>query len=371
MRDSGPALSVLVIFSSSSLGGAERSLTRMGLLDCGCSYRFATLGGEGPWCDWVRGHGLKPVVLGAGLTGAIGFLIAMFRLFRYLTANSVDIVYVCGIKASFLLRLSRIFIRRFALVHGVRWNPVSDNVLDRATRLIERYCHWLVDGWVTNSAAARDTLVHRCHVRSERVEVIYNGIDAVPTSPSLLADRPCEVLIVANVSPRKGHIPFLDVVNQVVVQIPEVRFVFVGRDDMQGALQNAILSRGLSRNVSYEGFQENPSYFYRRAKIFVLPSLWGEGCPTAILEAFSHAVPVVAYDIDGVPELLLDGINGYVISPRDTATMAVRIVALLQDSRLSQALGDAGRKLVMDSFTLERCALRHSHYFRSIRVGRE
>ena len=56
---------ILLVFSSSELGGAERSLTRMALSSSPCIYQLATLDGEGPWCDWVRSQGQKPLVFGA------------------------------------------------------------------------------------------------------------------------------------------------------------------------------------------------------------------------------------------------------------------------------------------------------------------
>ena len=55
---------VLLVFSSSELGGAERSLTRMALVSSPNVYQLATLDGEGPWCDWVRSQGLQPLVFG-------------------------------------------------------------------------------------------------------------------------------------------------------------------------------------------------------------------------------------------------------------------------------------------------------------------
>ena len=57
-------ISVLMVFSSSELGGAERSLTRMALTSSSIDYRLATLDGEGPWCDWVRTQGSQPIVFG-------------------------------------------------------------------------------------------------------------------------------------------------------------------------------------------------------------------------------------------------------------------------------------------------------------------
>lgn len=366
MESVASRLKVLLLFSSGHLGGAERSLTRMAMSGNEIEYRFATLGAEGPWSVWVRDRGFTPIVYGKHEGGLPTFLAALFRLFIYLRKNPCDVVYVCGSRAAFVIRWFRWLGCRFRLVHGVRWNPDSDSRLDRFTRFTERYFRGAVDGWIANSRAARRTLMQRCRVDAARVAVIYNGIGSVPEHPLPISQRPLEVVTVANLNPRKGHIPFLAVIQQVLDHLPEVRFVFVGRDDMAGQVQDALRVQRLESSVCCTGFQADPSYWLERARVFVLPSLWGEGCPTSILEAFSHAVPVVAYAIDGVPELVENGVNGHVIVSGQSRQMADCIVELLMDVTLAQRQGDAGRRRVIDSFSMESCAHQHDRFFLSL-----
>lgn len=358
-----PVLRVLLLFSSGELGGAERSLTRMAMSSNVVEYRLATLGAEGAWSSWVRERGFSPLVFGARDGGSFAFLAALFRLFLYIRHNPCDVVYVCGSRAAFVIRWFRWLGCRFRMVHGIRWNPDSGNVLDRVTRFTERHFHGAVDGWITNSQAARSTLVQRCGVDASRVEAIYNGIDSVPERPLPISQRPFEVVTIANFSPRKGHIPFLTVIREVLLRVPDVRFVFVGRDDMAGQVQRALQMQQLETSVVCTGFQPDPSYWLGRARVFVLPSLWGEGCPTSILEAFSHGVPVIAYAIDGIPELVENGVNGQLIPLGQSSVMADCIVELLMDELLAQRQGDAGRRRVIDYFSMESCAHQHDRYF--------
>lgn len=370
MEQVTPGLKVMLLFSSGHLGGAERSLTRMAMLGGEVEYRFATLGAEGPWSSWVRERGFTPIVLGRQEGGLSAFLTALFRLFLYLQKNPCDVVYVCGSRAAFVIRWFRWLGCRFRLVHGVRWNPDSNSLLDRFTRMTERYLRGAVDGWIANSQAAKTTLVQRCKVDATRVAVIYNGIDSVPAHPLPISQRPKEVVTVANLNPRKGHIPFLAVIRQVLERVPGVRFVFVGRDDMAGQVQDTLRAQQLDASISCTGFQADPSHWLERARVFVLPSLWGEGCPTSILEAFSHAVPVVAYAIDGIPELVENGVSGHVIPPGQTGQMVDCVVKLLADVTLAQRQGDAGRQRVVDSFSMTSCARQHDLFFLSlVRTG--
>jgi glycosyltransferase involved in cell wall biosynthesis len=357
---------VLLVFSSSELGGAERSLSRMAIASQEIDCQLATLLGEGPWCDWVRTQGCEPLVLGRGGAGGGMMLKALWRLTRHVRSHPVDVIYVCGSRAALLLRLFRIFLPGIKLVHGVRWNPNSDSRLDRFFRLMERFTHPLVDAWITNSAIAKQTLVSRCGIPAERVFVIYNGLEPLPADVPPLRERPLEVLTVANLNPRKGHREYLQVVSDVLLAVPDAKFVFVGRDDMNGEVQQAIQQAKLSQYVSCEGFQTDVSTWFRRARVFVLPSLWNEGCPTAILEAMSYGIPCIAFAMDGIPELVENGNQGVLLQSGDYRGMAESIIKMLNDEVKASKMGGNGQVRVHNHFSLESTTTLHSVAFKKI-----
>lgn len=358
--------SVLLLFSSSELGGAERSLSRMAFSSQGVDYQLATLYGEGPWCDWVRSRGREPLVLGRERHGGGLMLGAFWHLIQHLRSHPVDVIYVCGARAALMLRLLRILLPGIKLVHGVRWNPDSESRLDRFYRMIELLTHPLVDAWITNSAVAKRTLVSRCGIPDVRIFVIYNGLELLPNDVITLVERPMEVLTVANLNPRKGHREYLQVVREVVMAVPDAKFIFIGRDDMKGDLQKAIAEVGLSDSVRCQGFQADVSPWLRRARLMVLPSLWGEGCPTSILEGFAFGLPVVAYAIDGIPELIQDGVDGVVVSPNKPDELAGAILRILDNPVMGEGMGLAGREKVASRFTLAYCAEKHARIFHKI-----
>ena len=154
-------MKTLLLFSSSELGGAERSLSRMAMVTAQdeTDYTLATLGGEGPWCDWVRSENQTPIVFGGSFT-----LLALWRLIKFVRRSKPDILYVCGARASFYLRLLKVAMPNVVLIHGVRWNPSSNSGLDRFFRAIEKVTHPLVDAWITNSSIAKSTLITKCGI---------------------------------------------------------------------------------------------------------------------------------------------------------------------------------------------------------------
>lgn len=364
-------MNILLLFSSSQLGGAERSLSRMAFATKNVSYQLATLDVEGPWCDWVRSHGVQPLVLGSVSSETTSLMLSAFlKLLKHVRYKPVDVIYVCGARASLVMRFLRVFLPGVKLVHGVRWNPASGSRLDLFFRLMERFTHSLVDAWITNSSIAKQTLVERCRIPSDRVFVIYNGLDSLPDKNIPLNERPMDVLTVANLNLRKGHREYLQAIRKVVEDKNfEVQFIFVGRDDMKGEVQRAIKKSGLLPFVRYEGFQTDVSSYFRRARVCVLPSLWGEGCPTSLLESFAWGVPVIAYDIDGVAELIEDGVNGYLVPSGDSDLLADRIITLLGNIELAERYGQAGLVKVLERFSLKQCVDQHANVFSNMAGG--
>jgi len=346
---------VLILFSSSQLGGAEKSLSRMAFLSKNLNYYLGTLDVDGPWCDWVRGNSCSPLVY-----GNYNFLSLINKLYQDIKQLPIDVVYVCGLRASFLIRLLLLFNPKVKLIHGVRWNPNSNSLLDRSFRVVETLFSWMVDGWIVNSKVTKDTLVSRCNISNNNVYVIYNGVN-LPSDIKPYSERPMEILTVANLNKRKGYINYLENISKIVSLTSNIKlkFIFIGRDDMNGAVQKKIVDLDLSEYVSYEGFQSNVDRYYNRAKLFVLPSLWGEGCPTVILEALSYSIPVLAYNIDGIPELINNNSDGLLMDIEGDREFN-EIVNLLNNNDSLSAMGKLGRTKIECKFTIESCTNNHN-----------
>jgi len=352
-------LNVLILFSTSNIGGAERSLTRMALASTGTDYKLATLGGAGEWSQWVETLGSNPIIFGNG--GST--IVRLYRLYQYIKIDRIDAVYICGGKLALIIRLFRWILPDIKIVHGVRHNPASNSRQDRLFRWSEKWFQVLIDGWITNSAAAKEILVKKCNIPEDRISIIYNGIEMPMKRPVAIKKRALEVLTIANMNPRKGYLEYLNVIRRVVSVIPNVKFVFVGRDDMEGDIQRAIIEAGLEQYIRYDGFQKDVTEWYRRARVFALPSLWGEGCPTSVLEALSFGVPVVAYAIDGIPELINTNSDGILVDRKDEQSMADAICKLLIDADVSQEYANTGYEKVSNSFSVESSVLAHDRYW--------
>ena len=352
---------VLIVFSSSELGGAERSLSRMAMASPSGMYQLATLDGEGLWCDWVRGQGQNPIVFGRRNGAQHGRLKlgALVTLIRFVRREGIKILYVCGLRASLCLRLLKSFMPGVKLVHGIRTNPASNSRLDQFFRFVERWLNVQVDLYIANSKIAAITLVERCGISADKVKVIYNGFIRKKINLIPIVKRPLHVLTVANLISSKGHLEYLSVIKEVHRVIPNARFIFIGRDEMNGKVQQAILAAGMAEYVSCEGFQTDVSNYFRNARVCVLPSSKQEGSPTTVLEAMSYGVPIVAYNIDGLPELVRHGRDGLLVPAPDKKQMTISIIKLLTETTLANKMSISSLDRYKSEFQINTCVIKH------------
>lgn len=336
-------------------------------------YVLATLGGEGAWSEWARSEGCEPLVFGSnnGKGGETTDLLSIWRAIDAIRKQKFCAVYMCGIRTALVIRLFRPWLGGAALVQGVRWNPASATWADRIFRFTERYFGRLIDCYISNSKAAAATLAERCNVCPSKIHVIYNGIDIPRDIRPLAARCGMDVITVANLSPRKGHMGYLQVIEKISKRCPSARFIFVGRDDMGGEIQRAIQDMGLAHIVQCTGFSANPSIHFSSARLFVLPALEREGIPTSIIEANSYGVPAIAYGIDGIPEVIDDSANGFVIEPGDCAKLQAAIEYLLENPGAAARMGEAARDRVQSNFSIATCIAMHDKVFNKFMDGDE
>ena len=171
------------------------------------------------------------------------------------------------------------------------------------------------------------------------------------------------VITLANLSKRKGHKEYINVILEIVKKIPDAQFIFLGNDNLNGEIQKLIKDIGLSSNINYLGFHEDIQPFLNQSKVFVLPSLYGEGCPTSVLESFSCSVPVIAFRIDGIPELVSHNIDGILVKAGDDIGLGKAIEDLLLNPIKAEVMGRKGYIKVKEQFLLSSMLDKHNSYF--------
>lgn len=219
------------------------------------------------------------------------------------------------------------------------------------------------DALIAVSKYTVDELTDLYGIDKTKIHVIYNGVDIErfkprPNRAELRQEFGLEkdqkvVLFVGRLYHRKGIDTLLRSVPPVLKEFSNVKFVISGTGFKQKeeSLRNLAKELDIEDHVTFLGYvpDDKLPLLYSASDIFVLPAIY-ENFPFAILEAQATGLPVISTKVGGIPEILVDNENGFVIEPRDPTQLTQKVLTLLQDPKLAKEMGDRGRKLIEEKF---------------------
>jgi glycosyltransferase involved in cell wall biosynthesis len=226
---------------------------------------------------------------------------------------------------------------------------------------LSRWKYRQVDCFICASEAIRRILIGD-GIPEARAVTVHEGIDLghVDAAPRARLHEefwlPHEAPIVGNVAalvPHKGQRHLIEAAALVVRQVPDARFVIAGEGELRPALERQIKEHRLEKHVLLTGFRPDVLSLHKSFDIFVLSSTT-EGLGTSLLDAMACGKPVVATTAGGIPEVVLDGVTGRLVPPKDHEALADAIVTLLKDGALRKEFGEAGLARVRERYSAER-----------------
>ena len=153
--------------------------------------------------------------------------------------------------------------------------------------------------------------------------------------------------MIACLKPQKSPVDFVDVAARVLKNCGSVHFVLAGDGELRPEVEQRIKDHGISEHFTLLGWQRDMPEVYRNLDIVVLTSLW-EGLPCVFSEAMAGNLPVVATNVDGAREAIVEGDNGFLHKPHDIEGMASSVLKLLRDPELRKTMGTRGKSRVME-----------------------
>ncbi len=218
--------------------------------------------------------------------------------------------------------------------------------------LLKRWTAGFACRVIAVSKAVAADAIKRYGLAANRCTVIYNGVDIEIFKPQ--PPRNDEGFIVGAVGrlmPQKNFESLIKAVS--LCGDPAIRCRIAGEGPLREKLTNLILSLGLESRISLVGSQADMPAFYKNIDILVVPSLW-EGFGLAAVEAGATQRPVIAADVDGLKEIIIDRENGLLCNPVSAQEIAEKITALKEDRDMASALAKRLQEAVIDNFTIER-----------------
>ncbi len=235
---------------------------------------------------------------------------------------------------------------------------------------LDRLANALSHRVTVNSKAVWEDTIRRDHIDPSKLTLIYNGVDSEPFESAQsqrtvvrrrlgLKDHEPVVIVVANLIPYKGHAELIRAAKQVITTIPESRFLLVGEDrGILKDLENQVNAMGISERVMFLGQRNDIPQLLAASDLSVLAS-HEEGFSNVVLESMAAGLPVIATDVGGNREAVLDGVTGWLVPPGDPAAMAEKIILTLRDLSVAKIQGDRGRMRVKQQFTVEQMVDAH------------
>jgi glycosyltransferase involved in cell wall biosynthesis len=232
-------------------------------------------------------------------------------------------------------------------------------------RLLERWLAARSTALVAVSPQVRDDLVALGVARPERFVVIRLGIElderVAPSQNGRLESR--KYLGIPDGRFAVGWIGRMTGVKRtddVLVAFKQLRdsgvdacLCMVGDGPDREALERRAHELGVMRDTLFVGYQEDVAQYYAAFDTLVLPS-GNEGTPVSAIESLAAGKPVVATRVGGVPDVIRDGEDGFLVEPGDTEQLAERLARLAHDPALRERMGEEGRARVLPRYAVER-----------------
>lgn len=295
-----------------------------------------------------------------GIVTGILLVKGLFSLWRLLRSEKIDVIETFTHDSNMLALpiawLARVPVR-IATHHGViegfpRWRECL-----HAWMVNHNIAHKLV----TVSEKTRQIALAE-GVQVERISVIQNGIAPVPFEGGRRLEVRKEVgigaddlflLSVGRLVYAKAHDVLVSAMPVVLREFPNAKVGICGDGVLRRNLETQIKSLGLEGSVRLLGQQDDVAKFLSSADVFVLSSR-SEGLPIALLEAMSVGLPVIATSVEGIDEVVTQGVHGLFAPVDDVKVLSQVILQLLRDSSMRMRMGAAAKQRLNEIYSIDR-----------------
>jgi len=291
--------------------------------------------------------------------------ICLIKIWRLLKSEGVDLVHTHSSKAGIIGRWAAHLAgvpKIFHTYHGFGFNDYQKWWTRKAFVWMERVTAWITDKLIVVSFEnAKKGLANRIGKESQ-YEVIHcaTNLKAFSEVEINLEEKKREfgidsgspvVAMIACFKPQKAPQDFIFLAHRVTQSLPKAKFILVGDGELRPQVEALIGRFKLREKVILTGWRRDVPEIMQIIDVLVLTSLW-EGLPVVFAEAMASRKPIVATDVDGAKEAIIDGVNGFLVEPHNIEKLTERVIMLIRNRDLAQKMGRAGEKMVYPTFDL-------------------
>jgi glycosyltransferase involved in cell wall biosynthesis len=375
---SGRPLRVLHVITRLIVGGAQENtlLTAIRQKQLGMEVTLVAgpdTGPEGDLQEVARKGGVALHILPSLMRPIrpLNDLLALFHLYRFMKRGGYDVVHTHSSKAGILGRIAARLAGVETVIHtlhGLSFHPYQAAWKNALYTRLERTVAPLSEIVIGVSQKTIDGALAAGIGRPEQYVKIFSGMELGPFldagSRIGVADARRRLSIpaaapvvgkIARLFPLKGHDAFLQAAARIAAEEPECRFLLVGDGILRRELEEEVRRLGLGDRTVFAGLV--PPYevaHYIQAMDVVVHTSLREGIARVIPQAGAVGKPVVTYALDGAPEVVRDGLSGFLVPPGDAESIARRTLELLRDPSLREQMGSRGRSFAAEHYPADR-----------------
>jgi len=288
---------------------------------------------------------------------------AFFQILKLLKKEKYQIVHTHTPVASFITRIAAKIARIpivIYTVHGFHFHEFGNPSTNTIYYLLEKFAGQFMNAIITINQ--EDYKTAKKMFKKKRVFKLpgigintrkyqpleKNSTQAIKRDLNIKTDEKV-IGMIAEFNPGKRHIDLINAAKIVIKKYPQTKFILVGIGSLKNHFEKLVKKLNISQNFIFTGFSEDIANLLSIINLFVLPS-HREGMPRSILEAMASNKPVIATNIRGCREEVVDGETGLLFPIKNPEALADAIIKILSNPELAKKMGQAGRKRVIENF---------------------
>jgi glycosyltransferase involved in cell wall biosynthesis len=285
----------------------------------------------------------------------------ILALCRWLRGGNYHVLHAHGYFASVFARIAGILV---GLPHII--THVHSAYIDYQKKhlFMEKTLSLWTDRIICVSRAVQKWVVEAEKIKIRKTTVIYNGVKpmtgAAPDAGHSVAlrqeleipERDTVFAVIASLTPNKGHHVLLESFRTLLRDHPDATLLVVGDGPLRAELEARARQLMIDQKVIFTGMRTDIHELLSISDVCLLPSLFREGLGMALIEAMEAGLPVIGTDIGGIPEVINNGENGFLVPPGKPEALAHAMMSFAKDKELRIRMGRRSRQLYEEMFTL-------------------
>jgi glycosyltransferase involved in cell wall biosynthesis len=284
----------------------------------------------------------------------------ILALARRMKAEQFDLVHTHGYFASTFARMAAFLAGVPVIIQHL--HTTYRNYKRRNVR-IENLFSLFSCRVICVSRAVQEFAVDTLGIHPNRTCVIYNTASTTVGGTSVdmeslrrsmgIEQGDFVITTIASLKKNKGHEVLLEALQRLAAEQPRIRCLFVGDGSLRSSLEGKVSKLGLEKHVLFLGTQTDVNPFLKLSHALVLSTIFREGLSVALIEGAAAGLPLIGSKIGGIPEVITDQENGFLVRPGDSAGLAAAISKLMTDKHLRLSMGIRSREIYRSRFALE------------------